>query len=143
MIANLVLGSLVISLCVLIHTIGLMALTRALGRVSGHLRIGHHRSRMLIMVFIVLGVFAVLTVEVWLWAGMHYALGVVDGFEASLYFSLVTFSTVGYGDLVPSSGWRLFAALEGVSGFLLIGWSTAYLIAAGVRVGPFKIGEHF
>ncbi|WP_292396152.1 hypothetical protein [Mesorhizobium sp.] len=37
----------------------------------------------------------------------------------------------------------MLAALEGVSGFLLIGWSTAYLIAAGTRIGPFKTGEHF
>jgi hypothetical protein len=37
----------------------------------------------------------------------------------------------------------MLAALEGVNDFLLIGWSTAYLIAAGMRVGPFKSGEHF
>jgi hypothetical protein len=37
----------------------------------------------------------------------------------------------------------MLAALEGINGFLLIGWSTAYLIAAGIRVGPFRSGEHF
>ncbi|UCI16210.1 potassium channel family protein (plasmid) [Mesorhizobium sp. B2-1-1] len=46
-------------------------------------------------------------------------------------FSTITFSTVGYGDIVPALAWRVLAALECVNGFLLIGWSTACLIAAG------------
>ena len=72
-----------------------------------------------------------------------YLLDVVGDFDTALYFSTVTFSTIGYGDIVPAHGWRLFSALEGIDGFLLIGWSTAYLITAGIRVGPFRAGEHF
>jgi hypothetical protein len=44
---------------------------------------------------------------------------------------------------VPAQEWRLLASLEGINGFLLIGWSTAYLVAASTRIGPFKSGEHF
>ena len=90
-----------------------------------------------------LGIFVVMSVEVWLWAICHYMLGVVDDFETALYFSTVTFSTVGFGDITPRHEWRIFGALEGINGFLLIGWSTAYLVAAGVRLGPFRTGEHF
>jgi hypothetical protein len=64
-------------------------------------------------------------------------------FATSLYFSTVTFSTLGFGDVVPTERWRLFAAPETVNGFLMIGWSTAYLVAASTRVGPFRSGEHF
>jgi hypothetical protein len=70
-------------------------------------------------------------------------LGAFTDFSTALYFSTVTFSTLGFGDVVPNESWRLFAALEAVNGFLLIGWSTAYLIAASTRIGPFRIGEHF
>jgi hypothetical protein len=84
-----------------------------------------------------------MTVEVWLRAGIYRLLRILSDFETALYFSTITFSTVGYGDVVPAPGWRILAALEGINGFLLIGWSTAYLIAAGTRVGPFNIGEHF
>ena len=38
---------------------------------------------------------------------------------------------------------RLLTALEGINGFLLIGWSTAYLVSASIRHGPFRMGEHF
>lgn len=143
MFANLALGTAVIAATVVIHTFGLMAVTRVMNHATGRFRMHGHRSRVVAMIAIVLGIFCVMTVEVWLWAFCHYALGVVTGFETALYFSLVTFSTVGYGDAVPAQEWRIFAALEGVNGFLLIGWSTAYLVAAGIRVGPFRSGEHF
>jgi hypothetical protein len=95
------------------------------------------------MVTTVLGLFAVHTVEVWIWAFAHISVGVVNGLEDAVYFSTVTFSTLGYGDIVPAPGWRVFAALEAMNGFILIGWSIAYLIAASTRHGPFRIGEHF
>ncbi|PYB73308.1 MULTISPECIES: potassium channel family protein [Rhizobium] len=140
---NLALGTLMISLTVVIHTLGLIAITHVMSWVTDRVRLHGHRSRMLAMNTVVIGVFAVLTTEVWLWAASFTLIGVVDDFETALYFSTITFSTVGYGDVVPHPEWRMLAALEGVNGFLLIGWSTAYLIAAGMRVGPFKSGEHF
>jgi hypothetical protein len=143
MLINLLLGGLVISGTVLIHTWGLILVTHLMGWFVAHFRLHGHRSRVVAMNSVVIGIFAVLTVEVWLWAACYRLLGVVSDFPTALYFSTITFSTVGYGDVVPDHAWRLFAALEGVDGFLLIGWSTAYLIAAGIRVGPFRSGEHF
>ena len=91
----------------------------------------------------VLGLFFLHTVEIWLWAAVYVVIGAVAGFADALYFSTVTFSTVGYGDVAPRLEWRQFAALESIDGFILIGWSIAYLIGASTRHGPFRIGEHF
>jgi hypothetical protein len=143
MLANLVLGTLVIAATVVIHTWGLIAVTHLMGTITARYRWHGRRSRVVAVVTTVIGIFGVMTVEVWLWAACHFALGVVPDFETALYFSTVSFSTLGYGDVVPADEWRLFAALEGIDGFLLIGWSTAYLVAAGVRIGPFRPGEHF
>jgi hypothetical protein len=143
MLHNLVVGTLAIGATVAVHTFGLMAVTRVMSMIVARFRWHGRRSRMVAMVSVVMGLFAIITAEVWLWAGLYLVLGVVHGLEAAVYFSTVTFSTIGYGDVLPAHGWRLLAALEGVTGFLLIGWSTAYLIAAGIRVGPFRIGEHF
>ncbi|MBU0582831.1 MAG: potassium channel family protein [Alphaproteobacteria bacterium] len=143
MLINLALGTLVISATIVVHTFGLIAVTRFMGYATARFPMHRHRSRVVAMVATVLGLFAVMTTEVWLWALCHYALRVVPDFETALYFSLVTFSTLGYGDAVPAPEWRIFAGLEGANGFLLIGWSTAYLVAAGVRIGPFRAGEHF
>jgi hypothetical protein len=143
MLANLVIGTLIISMTVVIHTFGLIWVTHGMNWLTDKIRLQAHRSRILAMNSVVLGIFAVLTVEVWLWAAAYYVLNVFGDFETALYFSTSTFSTVGYGDLVTSEQWRLLAGLESINGFLLIGWSTAYLVAASMRVGPFKAGEHF
>lgn len=140
---NLFVGTIVISLTVVIHTFGLIAVTRAMGHLVARFRMHGRRSRVVAMISVVMGLFAIMTTEVWLWAGVYRQLGVLPDFETALYFSTITFSTVGYGDVVPAHDWRILAALEGVNGFLLIGWSTAYLIAAGTRIGPFRVGEHF
>ncbi len=49
--------------------------------------------------------------------------------ESALYFSAVTFTTLGYGDITLSSDWRLLSGLEAIDGILLIGWTTAFLFA--------------
>jgi len=143
MILNLCIGTIVISLTVVIHTFGLIAITHVTARLGALFRMHGRRSRILAMISVVMGLFAVMTAEVWLWGGIYRLLGTFSDFETALYFSTITFSTVGYGDVVPAHDWRVLAALEGIDGFLLIGWSTAYLIAAGTRVGPFRVGEHF
>lgn len=143
MLKSLAIGTVLISLTVIIHTFGLMAVTKAVALLTGLIRPHHHRSRVLAMNTVVIGLFAVLTAEVWLWAVCYDWLGAVADFPTALYFSTTTFATVGFGDIVLDKSWRMLAALEGVNGFLLIGWSTAYLISAGMRVGPFRSGEHF
>lgn len=49
--------------------------------------------------------------------------------ESALYFSAVTFTTLGYGDITLSSDWRLLSGFEAIDGILLIGWTTAFLFA--------------
>ncbi|MCO6185125.1 potassium channel family protein [Rhizobium sp. L1K21] len=143
MFLNLVIGIILISATVVIHTYGLMFVTYTMNWITARFRIRGRRNRVLAMNTVVIGIFAVMTVEVWLWAAVYDLLGTMPDFETSLYLSTTTFSTVGFGDVVPNHQWRILAALESINGFLLIGWSTAYLVTAGIRVGPFRQGEHF
>jgi Ion channel len=143
MLTNLAAGTGVIIITVLIHTSGLIGVTHATGWLVGRFRMHGRRSRIVAMITVVLGLFAILTVEVWIWALCYIMIGAFPDFATKLYFSTVTFSTLGFGDVLPPEKWRLFAALEAVSGFLLIGWSTAYLVAASTRIGPFRAGVHF
>ena len=144
MVSNLALGTLLISFNVVIHTVGLIILARWMSWIVRWFRLHRHSlGKTIAMVTTVLGLFLVHTIEVWVWAFAYWAIGVVNGLEEAVYFSTVTFSTLGYGDITPAVGWRVFAALEAMNGFILIGWSIAYLIAASTRHGPFRIGEHF
>lgn len=143
MFLNLAIGVMMITVTVAIHTVGLIQVTHLMARLVDRFRWHGRRSRVLALITVVYGIFLILTVEVWVWAVLYEVLGVVHDFPSALYFSTVTFSTVGYGDVIAHSDWRLLSALEGINGFLMIGWSTAYLVAAGMRVGPFQHGEHF
>ena len=49
-------------------------------------------------------------------------------FEEALYFSTVTFASLGYGDIVLSPRWRLVSAIEAANGVILFAWSTAFLL---------------
>ena len=141
---NLLIGTLIIATTVMIHTLGLVLLTRWMKWVVHWFRLHRHSfAKSVAMVSTVLGLFLLHTIEVWVWASTYLVAGVVSGLEPALYFATVTFSTLGYGDITPLPGWRVLAALEAVDGFILIGWSTAYLVAASTRHGPFQIGEHF
>jgi Ion channel len=144
MFANLALGTLLISITVITHTFGLIALSRGMGHLVHWGRLHRHGlGKTAAMVATVFGLFLIHTIEVWTWAGAYVVLGTMSSFREALYFSTTTFSTVGYGDIVLPIEWRLFGSLEGMSGFLLIGWSTAYLVSASTRYGPFRVGEHF
>src|SRR5215831_7046560 len=144
MVFNLSLGTLVIAATVVFHTVGLMALTTAVNRLVRNFRLHMHTfGKTLSMVATVLGIFALHTVEIWFWAAIYHAGNQFASFADALYFSTVTFSTLGYGDIVLTPAWRLLGSLEAINGFILLGWSTAYLVAASTRHGPFRLGEHF
>jgi hypothetical protein len=144
MLANLFLGTLLICATVMMHTIGLITLSRLTPRYVRWFRLHRHvAGQSIALTGTVLGIFLLHTLEVWVWAIAYVLTHAIEEFEAALYFSTVTFSTVGFGDVRPSLAWRQFASLEAIDGFILIGWSIAYLVAASTRHGPFRQGEHF
>ncbi|MGE0667850.1 MAG: potassium channel family protein [Sphingomonadales bacterium] len=137
-------GTIVVAVTVVIHTVGLMGLTALMARLIRFFSLHNHGpGETVAMVATVLGIFVLHTAEVWIWAPAYYKVDATANFKDALYFSTTTFSTLGYGDIVLSRTWRQFGAIEGVNGFILIGWSTAYLVAASMRYGPFRSGEHF
>lgn len=74
------------------------------------------------------------TVQVWIWATVWVLLEVLPDWNAALYYSLVTFTTLGYGDIVLGEALRIFGAFAAVTGLLAFGLSTAYMVALMTRV---------
>ena len=76
-------------------------------------------------------------VEVTIWAGVYFgALPDAAGwsFEQAVYFSLVTFTTLGYGEITLGPDLRLLSGIEALNGIVLVGWSTAFLFALLERI---------
>ena len=122
---SILLGSSVFALGVVVQLIAIVALLRFLERrdrlalLTGSLwtSAGALSGAMLI-------VFAGHLVQVGLWAGLFQWLGEFDNFETAFYHSAVNFSSLGYGDLVMSTEWRLLGPIEAASGILMFGIST-------------------
>ncbi|MCC7260754.1 MAG: two pore domain potassium channel family protein [Alphaproteobacteria bacterium] len=89
-------------------------------------------------VLVVVGsIFAGHTLAVWIygcvyWLVEHYTgLGWLDqarniSFMSAVYFSAATYSSLGYGDLVPTGPIRLLASVQVLNGLVLIGWSVSF-----------------
>ena len=78
----------------------------------------------------VLWLFLATIIEVWIWAILYLALGAIRTLEEAVYFATVTFSTLGFGDIVLDEKWRLLSSFEAANGLLMFGWTTALVFAA-------------
>ncbi len=135
MLANLAVASGMVSLTVVIHLLGLAGLLAAFNhrneRIGGT---GDPLRQMGVITIVVFGVFAIHTLQIWLYAAVYLAVGEFSTLEAALYFSTSTFTTVGFGDVYLDESWRLLSAIESANGFILIGWSTAFLVNVTFRL---------
>jgi hypothetical protein len=68
------------------------------------------------------------------WAIAFVAVGMLPDFETALYFSLKSYTTVGYGDVLPPQTWRLVGPLEAAVGVLMLGLSTGFIVAAVQKI---------
>ncbi len=115
---------------VLVHYLSLMGLSLLMPalRVAGPLKI----------LIGVVGAILAHVIEAGLFAGAYYYMSGTPGwgelhgaysgtYADSLYFSLTTYTTLGYGDIQPMGPVRYLAGLEALTGFVLITWTASYL----------------
>jgi hypothetical protein len=126
-------GGTLIAITVVIHAVG----TTAWGRYLLHrhdLLEGFRGMRQALygITSTVVVMISLHAVQIAIWAFAYRQLlpdGELPSFEAALYFSFVTFTTLGYGDITLTEGWRLLSGIQALNGILLVGWTTAYLFA--------------
>jgi hypothetical protein len=128
MIANLLIGWLLMSLCVAVHAVGLALAMRRLRHSSApadpHLWVPTwllaRTAAWLILLHLI---------EILLWALVYAWQEIMPDFHAAFYFSAVTYTTTGYGDLVLPPAWRLVGGIEALTGILMCGLSTGFFFA--------------
>lgn len=140
--ANLGYASLLVLITATIHFFGLAAFSFVMNApLWRHTHV--HRpfwQRYLVILAVVLGLFGLHTVEIWTYAVFYlYGLNAFADFEQSLYFSTISFVSLGNGDVLMPRAWRLVGAIEAVNGVILLGWSTAFFITIVTRL---RILEH-
>lgn len=129
---QLAVGAGMIALCVLIHGVWLFTLhVLVLGKRAGE-AIDHFRplsfSGLSVTLLVVLAIVAVHFLEIWLFAFLYKFVGAHWSFQDALYFSTISYATIGYNDASIAEEWRMVGALEGILGVILLGWSTAFFV---------------
>ena len=136
-----------VSLTVAIHVFGTVYWIRYLGRhytgADGEFK-AHKILPALTWTAVVLLMLHLL--EVVVWAVFYLLITTVEEistFEEAVYFSVVTFTTLGYGDItLADNHWRLLSGAEALNGVLLVGWSTALLFAVFQRCWKGLVQAH-
>lgn len=77
---------------------------------------------------------------VWVWAVVYLWIEIFPTTEEALYFSIVAYTTLGFGDILLPVEWRLLAGIEALNGLLMIGLQTAMLIDVMTRVRRIQMG---
>jgi len=140
MLTQLLIGSAVICGTVVIHVLFINILSYFLAKHGKWLKTPPQLFKStIILISMVLWLVAGLTVSSWLWAGVFLLNGVFEQLEPALYFTVVTFTTLGYGDIVISQEWRLLASLTAVNGLIIVGLNTAFLVEALSRINSAQI----
>jgi hypothetical protein len=132
MLLALLFSTVLVMACVFIHYEVLRFASGLLGRLTIPLR-----PRLLV---VMAAVFMAHALEIWMYAAAylfaeHLGIGSLAGtfghrFNDYLYFSTSTYSSLGYGDIVPLGGLRMLAGIETVAGLVMIGWSASFTYLA-------------
>ena len=134
MLLNITIAAFMILLTTAIHTGGMILVLKALRSHGGLIKQRLQGTYTYWVGGIVLLMVLVSLVEVLVWAVTYLALNAIQGFEQALYFSMVTFTTLGYGDIVLDERWRLLTSFQAANGLIMFGWTTAIVITTVQRI---------
>lgn len=129
MLGQIAFGSALMLVSIGIAALWIWLLETAFARWEGWLVQAPHRPKLILIVLASsLAVLAMVTMSVWLWAGAFHLLRIFADFEEAMYFTLVTFTTLGYGDVLMPEEWRILGGLAAANGLLSFGLMTALMV---------------
>ena len=138
MLSKLLIAWALMALCVIVHAMGMTALLRWVNYVVARMRARFWFSTWM-LVRTAGWIILLHLIEITIW-GLFYAWGHgMPDVQSALYFSAVTYTTTGYGDLVLPNEWRLVGGIEALTGILMCGWSAAFFFAVVNRMNETRL----
>ncbi len=142
MIHQLLIGTLAVAITVVISATMIWVASRILSRLGDRLAGPPYAARTIAAVSaITLWLMGAMTAAMWVWALFFWKLEIFSEFEPALYFASVTFTTLGFGDVLLPVPWRLLSGICAANGLVLFGLSAAYLFELFSRLHAAHI-EH-
>jgi type III secretory pathway component EscU len=134
MILNMAIAALLMVVTTAIHALGMLLVVRTVLSKDPQTRYHKKLMHLFSVAGVVLLMFLVSVIEVLVWSATYLWLGALEGLEQATYFSMVTFTTLGYGEIVLDEQWRLLASFEAANGIIMFGWTTAIVLATVQRI---------
>lgn len=131
MVVKLLVGWCLMGMCVVIHAAGLAVVVRRSRRQPAVVRFW---TWTWVLTQLAAWIILLHLVEITVWGVYYLFQGAMPDLPSALYFSAVTYTTTGYGDLVLPKEWRLVGAIEALTGILMCGLSTGFFFAAISRM---------
>ena len=135
MLRQILVAFILVSINVSIHATGMVALFQWVIRMRPRIEKKFGPSG---EIWLLIRIFAVIIslhlTQICAWAAFYTLWGELGNFETALYFSISSYTTIGYGDVVLPPKWRLLGGIEGVTGVLMFGWSTGGIFAVASRL---------
>jgi len=118
-------------MCTLIHAVFMVTGNRALDR---HLRKfdpnRHPIYEVSVIWLLIMWMFLSICLQATLWALTYIAnpdITALPDAKTAFYFSMVTYTSLGYGDIVLTGDWRAMSAIQAANGLIIFGWTTALI----------------
>ena len=127
---KILIATIMLVLTTAIHASGMMLTMKLSRRRADTGKIFGVCSRVLRLSLIVICMFIVTLIEVTAWAGAYLAVDAIEALEKAIYFSMVTYTTLGYGDVLLDENWRVLASYQAANGIIMFGWTTAIVMYA-------------
>jgi len=126
------------AVCVIVHAIGMTTLLRWVNHVVARMRARFWFSTWM-LVRTAGWIILLHLIEITIWAFFYAWVHGMPDLPSALYFSVVTYTTTGYGDLVLPNEWRLVGGVEALTGILMCGWSAAFFFAVVNRMNETRL----
>jgi hypothetical protein len=133
MLSKLLIAWSLVALCVIVHAMGMTASLRWLRHSTARVDTRFWFSTWL-LVRISGWIILLHLVEIAIWALFYTLKHGMPDLQSALYFSAVTYTTTGYGDLLLPNEWRLVGGVEALTGILMCGWSTGFFFIVASKL---------
>jgi len=133
MLVKVAIAIVIIFITTIMHAFGMVMVMQNLNKHYEQLK-DSIQSHILLVGGSIILMLIVTLLEVLVWALTFLTFNAIENFETALYFSMVTYTTLGYGDVLLDERWRLLGSFMAANGIIMFGWTTAIVIAVVQRV---------
>jgi hypothetical protein len=127
MLRQFLVGGLISLINIAVHAVTTTLLIGSLRRMEHAFEAKPRIELTLIMILTVTILMLAHFLEVLVWAAFYSLADVTPANTSSVYFAFVNYTTLGYGDILPTERWRVIGPMTAMNGVLMFGWSTAVM----------------